>query len=320
MKKWFAIKAAAPGSGTAEISVFSEIGEGGVRAPEFIAALKAITAPNIRLLINSPGGSVFEALAIFNALRVSGKNIEVHVLGIAASAASYLAMVGNKIVMPGNTYMFLHNPINGVYGNAGDMREMADILDKLGTSLTAEYAKRFKGTDAALDKLLADESYLSAAECLAYGLCDEVTDEIEATAEFNIERLPRNVRAVFKAIAPPVPASTVVDTILARVKEAGLQAYTSAFLGDKALTTVAAAKQAVADAREIMALAKHTGLIEMAEPLIRSRKTTEQARHALAKALADADVHIDTSRRSESTGFSPAALWAEIRAMKGKHY
>lgn len=324
MKNWYSIKAAQQGSDTAEVSILSEIGMWGVNAKEYLAEFRAIAAPNVKLYINSPGGSVFEALAMFNGMRATGKNIEVVVLGIAASAGSYLAMVGDKVTMPANTMMFLHNPINAVYGNANDMRDMADILDKLGASLTATYAKRFKGEAKVLDELLAAESYLTAAECLAHGFCDEVTEEITATALFDVERLPENVQALFKAKQAPapvvvVPVESLSDAIAALAKDAGMDAYAALLVTDPKVTDLASAALAVNAAREITAVAKHAGLPEQAEALIRARKTVPEARAALADALAAASPHIDTAPRSApvpEAGFSSKSIWNDIKAMK----
>jgi ATP-dependent Clp protease protease subunit len=333
-KTWYAIKAAAEGGDTAEVHILDQIGYWGVNAKEFLTEFRALKAPNVKLYINSPGGSVFEALAIFNGMRNSGRRIEVHVLGIAASAASYIAMAGDKIVMPANTMMFVHNPINAVYGNAEEMREMADILDKIGASLTATYAKRFKGEEKALTELLAAESYLTAAECLEYGFCDEVTEEITATASFDVESLPEAARKVFEAakvppVEPPAPAApseALADQVAAYAKSRGLEGYTAVFVSAPGADNYEAACKLVDAAFQIAALAKHAGLPGQAEALIRGRKSVDEARASLADALADADVTttVNTTQKSPknaATGaadpeYSPTAMWDARRALK----
>lgn len=328
MKTWYSIKAL--DESFAEISVFDEIGFWGVQAKDFAREVKAIAAPTIKLYINSPGGSVFDAVTMFNILARSGKTIEVHVLGVAASAASYLAMVGAKVVMPDNTFMFLHNPINGVYGNAEDMREMADALDKIGASLTATYAKRFKGTDAELADILAAESYLSAAECLQYGLCDEVVDAITATAKFDLDHVPEAVRAVaFKpaAVEPPVvvvpqAATGIIKAALAAAPE--LAEFEAVFAADVSLVGEASVQAAVATAIEIRAFCDMTGMADKAPGMIRARTTVAEARAALHAALVAADdaTSIDTAPPVKNkTLSSPAAkepvttasIWAKAR-------
>jgi len=327
MKNWYSIKAVS--DAVAELSVFDEIGFWGVQAKDFVREVKAITAPTIKLYINSPGGSVFDAVTMFNALAMTGKTIEVHVLGVAASAASYLAMVGSKVVMPDNTFMFLHNPINGVYGNAEDMREMADVLDKIGASLTATYAKRFKGDEQALKDILAAESYLTAAECLEYGLCDEVVPAIEATAKFDIDHVPEAVRAVaFKAAAPApvVELPSLPEQIAAALDAAGLAEFQAAFSTDAAIADADSLTAAVAAARDIRSFCALAGKADMAPSLIRARKSVAEARAALLATLAaaDEDTFVDTAPRSApktapagaDAPMNSTALWAQINAMK----
>lgn len=330
-QSWYSINALA--ADVAEISIFEEIGAWGIDAKQFIAEFRAIAAPTVKLFINSPGGSVFDALAMFNAMRMSGKTIEVHVLGVAASAASYIAMVGDKVVMPENTFMFLHNPINGVYGNAEDMRDMADVLDKIGASLTATYAKRWNGEAEALAAVLAAETYLSAAECLQYGLCDEVTPEMTVEAKFDLERVPEAVRLVaFKPVAvePPVVAAepSLPELIVAEAAAAGLTDFAAALAADAAITNAAELAGAIKAAKDITALCKIAGHEAKAAGLIRARTSVADARKALAEALALADeaAHVDTAPRlpgAPAAPNQPAAsavnstnLWAQIHAMK----
>ena len=141
LKSWYSIQAKADQK-TADISIYDEIGYWGVTAKQFIGDLKALDATTIKLAINSPGGAVFDALAIYNALRQHPAAVEVTIMGVAASAASVIAMAGDTIVMPENAFMMIHNPLNLAYGNADDLREMADVLDKIGASLIGIYAKR----------------------------------------------------------------------------------------------------------------------------------------------------------------------------------
>ena len=331
-KPWYQIKAASEGSDTAEVSILEEISAWyGCNAKSFLTEFRALKAKNVDLYINSPGGSVIEALAIFNGMRASGKNITVHVLGIAASAASYIAMAGDKVVMPKNTLMFLHNPINGVYGNAEDLRDAADDLDKMGGMLAATYAKRWKGDEKALADVLANESLLTADECLEYGLCDEVVDEIKATASFDVGMLPPAARAVFAAsaaITPPIvepaaPDTAMADQITAHAKASGLEAFAAVFALAPEAATIDGARALIETARQVKSLAAAVGMADQADALIRSRKTVAEARAALAATYAASDIQIDStlpapkkSAAAAATDYSPTNLWAEIQAMK----
>lgn len=325
-KSWYTIKAAAEGSEVAEVSILDYIGMWGVNAQDFLREFRALKASTVKVFINSPGGSVFEALAIFNGMRASGKTVEVHVLGVAASAASYIAMSGDKIVMPANTMMFVHNPINAVYGNAEELRAAADVLDKIGESLLATYRKRFKGEEEALQKLFADESYLTAAECLEYGFCDEVSPEITAEAKFDVDSLPEAVRKVFEGARAQPKAPVLPETPLAaQVKDAAEAAGLGEFAAYFAVRsdTIEAAQAAIREASGIVSLCKVAG-VEMAASLIRAGKTLAEARVEVAEARAadDEETFVDSKprqpkgSRADQTDFNASTIWAEIKAAK----
>lgn len=325
-KPWYSIKAAAADSDVAEISILDAINDWyGVGARQFLGEFKALKAKKVKLYINSPGGSVTEALAMFNGMRASGKEIEVHVLGIAASAASYIAMAGDKIVMPANTLMFLHNPINAVYGNADEMRDMAATLDKFAEVLTATYMKRWKGEEQALLDVLKAETFLTAAECLEHGLCDEVVDEITAEARFDVESLPPQVQAVFKRAAPtpPVAPAPVAAADIERIAaELGVAEHAGVLALDPKLTTVDSVRAAAAEAAEIVALCRVTGVAAQAADHIKARRPLDAVRMAINEARVAADEAIDTARTAASLTpaapkqFNPTALWADIRSMQ----
>ena len=326
-KPWYSIKAAAAGaesSAPAEVSILDAISPYyGVDAKTFLTAFRALKEQNVNVYINSPGGSVFEGLAILNGMRATGKNITVHILGIAASIASVIAMAGHKIVMPKNTMMFLHNPINGVYGNAEEMREMADVLDKIGTSMTATYAKRWKGDDKELADVLAAESYLTADECLKYGLCDEVTDEITAEARFEVETLPEQVQALFKRTQPVAARTGVPVAEVERIaEELGVAEHAASLAVDPKLVTLDLVRAAAAEARDIVALCRLTGRVEAAAPYVRARTSIADVRAALNAALVEADAQaaVDTAAKTKTVQgpqakaeFNPFAVWDGLK-------
>nr|WP_035886305.1 head maturation protease, ClpP-related [Kosakonia radicincitans] len=107
----------ASGNSTADIFIYDEIGYWGVTAKQFVSDLKALGDISlINLHINSPGGDVFDGIAIFNALKHHGASITVHIDGLAASMASVIAMVGNPVIMPENTMMMIHYPSHYLMG------------------------------------------------------------------------------------------------------------------------------------------------------------------------------------------------------------
>lgn len=141
--------------------------------------LQDVDAETIHVHINSPGGSAFDGVAIGNLLKNHKAEIIVHIDGWAASAASVIAMAGDKVIMPENTMMMIHRASTIEYGNAKVFEKTASDLRKIDTALAASYKKRFVGEQSELDQLLDDETFLTADEALAFGFADEITDEIE---------------------------------------------------------------------------------------------------------------------------------------------
>ena len=177
MTSWYTIRARAPGAAAerAEISIYDEIGANGVSAKGFLAELGALPDEvPIDLRLNSPGGSVFDAVAIHNALQRHAGAVTVWIDGIAASAASYIAMAGDEIVMPENAFLMIHDPAGLVMGTAADMREMAGTLDKIAGSMVRGYAARSGRSEAEIEALMAAETWFDASDALAAGLATRI--------------------------------------------------------------------------------------------------------------------------------------------------
>lgn len=152
-------------------------------AKGLISKIKALgNIKNITLRINSIGGDVFEAQAMYNYLKSHPANITVRIDGLAASAASVVAMAGNKIIMPSNALMMIHNPAGGVWGEAEDMRGTAEILDKIRDTIANVYIAK---TGLEREKVIAmmdAETWLDANEAHELKFCDEVEESVTVTA------------------------------------------------------------------------------------------------------------------------------------------
>lgn len=149
-------------------------------SPErILETIQNTDAKTIHVHINSEGGSAFDGVAIGNILKQHDAEIIVYVDGWAASAASVIAMAGDKIIMPSNTMMMIHQASTFGYGNANQFEKVAKDLRKIDTALRASYKNRFVGDEADLIKLLEEETWLTAEEALALGFADEIVDEIE---------------------------------------------------------------------------------------------------------------------------------------------
>lgn len=175
---WYRVKASDDDDDVTVVDIFDEIGGWwfGIDAADFIRELREITTARIELHINSPGGDVFDGVAIYNALLDHSARVEVQVDALAASIASVIAMAGDEIVMTKPATMMIHDAWGMAIGNAGDMREMADLLDKLSNTIAEVYADRAGGDiDEWRDRMLA-ESWFNASEAVEVGLADRVLD------------------------------------------------------------------------------------------------------------------------------------------------
>ncbi|WP_432019906.1 head maturation protease, ClpP-related [Streptomyces sp. 1222.5] len=158
----------------AEVMLYDEIGGWlGATADEFIADLRGITAPRMRVRVNSPGGSVFEGIAIANALRSHPAQVTVQVDGIAASIASVIAMSGDRIEMAPNSMLMIHDASGVCMGNASDMDEMAQLLDLISDNIADAYAARAGGTRNEWRTRMQAETWYLPEDAVAAGLADE---------------------------------------------------------------------------------------------------------------------------------------------------
>lgn len=172
-RSWFSIQAKAEAD-HADVLIYDYIGWDGVTAADFAKELQAITAKTITVRLNTPGGDVFDGLAIHNSLKTHGATIHVQVDGLAASIGSIIAMSGSTITMGESAFLMIHNPWAMVIGNAKDMRDMADTLDKIGGSLAGVYATRPAVTKEQAQAWMNAETWFTADEAVAAGLADAV--------------------------------------------------------------------------------------------------------------------------------------------------
>lgn len=138
----------------------------------------------ISIYINSLGGSVFEGTAIYNQLKRHPAHKTVYVDGFACSIASVIAMAGDKIVMPKNTMMMIHDPWTHAVGNAAELRKQADDLDVIAEASRQAYLQKAgeKLSEDKLIEMLKAETYLTAEKCIEYGLADEYSGDIDLEA------------------------------------------------------------------------------------------------------------------------------------------
>lgn len=197
---WYSIQAKANNS--AEIWLYDEIGRWGISAKQFAQELKALgDIKHIDLRIHSPGGDVFEGLAIYNLLKNHPAKVTTHIDGLAASMGSVIAMAGDIINMPENAMMMIHKPWGIQGGDADDMRQYAELMDKMETSMIGAY-RRTGLSDDELKALLKQETWYTGAEAVAAGFADNVTQAVEAAALLKstpeYENMPKAAAAFFE--------------------------------------------------------------------------------------------------------------------------
>lgn len=136
-------------------------------------------ATQINIYINSYGGSVFEGTAIYNQLRRNPAHKTVYIDGFACSVASVIAMAGDEIIMPRNALMMIHNMWMGAVGNAAELRKAADDLDVINSAGRGAYLAKAgdKLPEAKLIEMMDAETWLTAEDCITYGLADRLADQ-----------------------------------------------------------------------------------------------------------------------------------------------
>ncbi len=177
-----------------KLLLYGEIGWE-VRAAEFVPALDAVTDSHIDLHISSPGGDVFEALAIMNALKEHPATKTVYIDGLAASAASFIAVgIGGEVIMRPGAEMMIHNAQGGAWGDMNDMHAIIERLDSASATIADIYAAK-TGTDAATWRAAMDaETWFSADEALAAGLVDRVESAGEGVDNRKLAGVSNTVR------------------------------------------------------------------------------------------------------------------------------
>ena len=195
----------------AEVLIYDEIGAGffggGVSAEQFVkdvGALKLGAGDELTVRINSPGGDLFDGNTMYNWLKSQAFNVSVVVDGVAASAASIVAMAADTLTMPENSFLMIHNPWMFVAGDSGVLRKTADDLDVLREGAVSAYAAKTSGklSRGEIKEMLDAETWLGAAEAVEHGFADTVAEPVQAAAlmqfdlqGYGLSHLPERLQA-----------------------------------------------------------------------------------------------------------------------------
>ena len=183
-------------SGENGIEIFGIIGDDpwmeGFALKDMSAALGAADGADVTVAINSPGGSFFDGVAIYNMLREYKGSVTVNVLGIAASAASVIVMAGDEIVMHQSARLMIHNSWGMVVGNRNELSEAADLFALFDYDMAQIYAMRSGKTVDEVQLLMDEETFLSAQDAVDMGFADHTSGEKQAK---NTAKTPSNASA-----------------------------------------------------------------------------------------------------------------------------
>lgn len=185
LSKWSEKPLAAVADDENTVTIYDVIGEdmwtgGGFTAKRMSAALRAIGKNDVTVKVNSPGGDMFEGIAIYNLLREHPAKVTIDVMGWAASAASILAMAGDEIRMGLGTFMMVHNAWGVVVGNRHDMRDAAKLFDGFDAAIADIYEARTGMKRSAIEKLMDAETFMGPSQAVENGFADIVMDDLTA--------------------------------------------------------------------------------------------------------------------------------------------
>ena len=195
IQKFYALEKTSDSETT--IHLYDEVGAFGAGSKEFLADLGKLDGQHIHLRINSPGGSVVEGTAIYNALRRHKGGLTVHIDALAASMASVIAMSGSPVYIADNALLMIHNPWTVSMGDSDQLRKEADLLDKLKSTLVNAYVRKTGMDQNQVAEMMDAETWLDAVEAVALGFADAIEEGVAAAATAT----PESLRARFDTFA-----------------------------------------------------------------------------------------------------------------------
>lgn len=207
VSNWLSYSPRAAATEAATIHIFDQIGEdwfsnSGITAKSFADTLQAVGPGPLNVEINSPGGNVWDGLAIYNMLRGRQAPVTTKVVGVAASIASIIALAGDTVEIADAALMMIHDPSGLTAGTSDDMRKMADALDQHASILSGVYEKKTGKTASAIRAAMKAETWFTSAEAITFGLADKISEEkpaMEANA----------ARAWFRASLPKLSTGSI---------------------------------------------------------------------------------------------------------------
>lgn len=210
----------------ASLTIYGDIGESwwgeSTSAKDIEQALKNVSSTTLTVHLNSGGGDVFDGIAIYNQLKNHSAKVIVHVDGLAASAASLIAMAGDEIIMHTGSIMMIHEASTWSWGTKTDMKKTLNALESIDKSIADIYMTRFVGEKSDIEALITAETWLTADEAVQVGLADSVEEKDEEEEkekeEDDPEVIKNNILAKFKNQVTPTK-----QTILAKLQRNSME-------------------------------------------------------------------------------------------------
>ncbi len=203
-----------------DLYIYDEISFWGIEAMDVVREVAGMDVGTINLHVNSPGGLVFDGIAIYNVLRNHSARVVTHIDGLAASIASVIALAGDEVRIASNAMMMIHDPWTFAIGNSRDLREEADVLDQVAETILTTYTDKSDTDREELQQLMADETWLNAQESLELGLVDQIgqgdSGAEDKVARFDLSKFAySNVPAAFaRHEEPPKPSGKSASLLL----------------------------------------------------------------------------------------------------------
>ena len=278
---WYQVQALADKK--AVINIYEQIGKdwwdgSGVTAKSFADTLQALgDIDHIELHVNSPGGNVYDGLTVYNLLKRHKALVTGIVDGVAASIASVILMACDKVIMPENATVFIHDPWTFAQGDADQLRAVAADLDKISVGIISAYRDKTGLTDDKIRDLMKGDSLLTAQEAVDMGFADQLESPMQAAANFDIAaaraQASEQLKAHLAKTPPTTPESVVID---AAAVMAFLSAENAADTVQAVLAKFGPAAPVIADATEVISLCEARKLEAFAAPLIKAKLPKEQ--------------------------------------------
>ena len=342
-KKWLSIQAKQIGEEkVAEVRIYDEIGFLGVTAKSFVRDLDAVAADATKIIvsINSPGGNVFDAFAIYNALIRHKLPVETRVDGVAASAASLIFMAGDERIMPENAMLMIHNAWIITAGTADELRNTAEMMDKARDGIVSAY-RRSGLADEKIIEMMNATTWMDALEAQSMGFCSLIEEPVALAASADcvdiLERLggvPSDFMAALRAQgdesgeapepasapdlapepepepAPPAPqdAGALAAQVYAQSRERGIPQLAEAVLLSGGLAGAGAANARLDAAEQIATLCASVKLQDKATEFVAAGLTVEQVRARLFEHVVSAadSIQISNLQRDQLSSQSSA--------------